>query len=178
MYMTVAGQSQRQGSLATRVALITLMLIGAVALWVGDPVLWLWITSRLESTQPSMGPYALMLVGITLTAVIIGKGLSRLNRLYAKVTGTTPTVRVVLPWRRSMRDARQGGGPDEDARVPVGLLEVVMVVAVVIALISLALWFFLVHPAPPLPGGPGGAKRGEAPTMQVAQVGGALWIRS
>jgi hypothetical protein len=158
LHMSAQGEVRTGGSLAARVGLIALMLIGALALWVGDPVFWLWITSRLESTQPSMGPYALMLLGITLTAVALGKGLTRLNRLYAKVTGTAPTVRVVVPWRRSMRDARHGGSTDEDARVPVGLLEVVMVVAVLIAVCALALWFFIVHPAPPLPGGPGGAK--------------------
>jgi len=157
--MSARGQERKGASLATRAGLIALMLIGALALWVGDPVFWLWITARLESTQASMGPYALMLVGITLTAVAIGKGLSRLNRLYAEVTGTAPTVRIVVPWRRSMRDARHGGSTDEDTRVPVGLLEVVMVVAVLIALCALAVWFFVVHPAPPLPGGPGGAKR-------------------
>lgn len=158
--MSAHGQAGGGGaSLATRAGLIALMLIGCLALWLGDPVFWLWITSRLESTQPSMGPYALMLLGITLTAVVLAKGLSRLNRLYAEVTGTAPTVKVVVPWRRSMRDARHGGSDDEDARVPVGLLEVVMVVAVVLALCALAVWFFVVHPAPPLPGGPGGAKR-------------------
>jgi hypothetical protein len=159
LYMGTHEEVPSSGSLAARAGLIALMLIGSLALWVGDPVLWLWITSRLESTQPSMGPYALMLLGITLTAVALAKGLSRLNRLYAAVTGTTPTVRIVVPWRRSMRDARHGGSTDEDARVPVGLLEVVMVVAVLIALCALAVWFLVVHPAPPLPGGPGGAKR-------------------
>jgi hypothetical protein len=158
-YVSASEQEQAGASLATRAGLIALMLIGSLALWVGDPVLWIWITARLQSTQASMGPYALMLVGITLTAVVLGKGLSRLNRLYAKVTGTDPTVRIVVPWRRSMRDARHGGSTDEDARVPVGLLEVVMVIAVLIALCALAVWFFVVHPAPPLPGGPGGAKR-------------------
>src|SRR3954454_11497464 len=158
--MHMDGEDQvRTGSLAAGAGLIALMLIGALALWVGDPVFWLWITARLESTQASMGPYALMLVGITLTAVVLGKGLARLNRLYAQVTGIAPTVRIVVPWRRSMRDARHGGSDDEDARVPVGLLEVVMVVAVVIALCALAVWFFVVHPAPALPGGSGGAKR-------------------
>src|SRR4051794_19413075 len=159
LYMSAHGEVRTGASIATRAGLIALMLIGSLALWLGDPVLWLWITSRLESTQPSMGPYALMLVGITLTAVVLAKRLSRLNRLYAEVTGTTPTVRIVVPWRRSMRDARHGGSDDEDSRVPVGLLEVVMVVAVIIAVCALAVWFFVVHPAPPLPGGPGGAKR-------------------
>jgi hypothetical protein len=158
MYMSAHEQERTGSSLAVRAGLVGLMLIGALALWIGDPVLWLWITSRLQSTQASMGPYALMLLGITLTAVVIGKGLSRLNRLYAEVTGTAPTVKIVVPWRRSMRDARHGGSTDEDTRVPVGLLEVVMVIAVVIAVCALAVWFFVVHPAPPLPGGPGGAK--------------------
>jgi hypothetical protein len=159
LYMSAHGQAGSSASLVTRAGLIALMLVGCLALWLGDPVFWLWVTSRLESTQPSMGPYALMLLGITLTAVVLAKGLARLNRLYARVTGTAPTVRIVVPWRRSMRDARHGGSGDEDARVPVGLLEVVMVVAVVIALCALAMWFLVVHPAPPLPGGPGGAKR-------------------
>src|SRR3954449_5697273 len=158
LYMSAHGQVGSGATLKTRAGLIALMLIGSLALWLGDPVLWLWITSRLQSTQASMGPYALMLLGITLTAVAIGKGLSRLNRFYAKVTGTDSTVRIVVPWRRSMRDARHGGSTDEDKRGPVGLLEVVMVIAVVIAVCALALWFFIVHPAPPRPGGPGGAK--------------------
>jgi hypothetical protein len=159
LYMSAHGQAGGGAPLTTRAGLIALMLIGSLALWLGDPALWLWITSRLQSTQPSMGPYALMLVGITLTAVVLAKGLARLNRLYARVIGTAPTVRIVVPWRRSMRDARHGGSDDEDTRVPVGLLEVMMVVAVVIALCALAVWFFVIHPAPPLPGGPGGAKR-------------------
>jgi hypothetical protein len=149
----------RRASLTARVGVITLMFVGSLALWLGDPVLWLWITSRLESgTQASMGPYALMILGITLTGVAIGKGLSRLNRLYTELTGTAPTVRVILPWRRSLRDARHGGDEDEDAHLAVTLLDVMMVVAVLIAVAALVAWFVIVKPAPPLPGGPGGAK--------------------
>jgi prolipoprotein diacylglyceryltransferase len=159
-YVTPADPAERAAaSFATKAALIALMLVGALALWVGDPVLWMWITSRLESgTQASMGPYGLMILGIVLTAVAIGKALTRLNRFYGEVTGTAPTVKIVLPWRRSVRDARHGGASDEDARLPVSLLDVVMVVAVVIAVVALVLWFIVVQPAPPLPGGPGGAK--------------------
>jgi hypothetical protein len=156
-----AAEDRREGSAsyATRAGLIALMLLGALALWIGDPVLWLWITSRLQSgTQASMGPYGLMILGIILTAVVIGKGLARLNRFYGEVTGTAPTVRIVLPWRRSLKDARHGGSADEDGRVPVSLLDVVMVIAVMIGVIALVVWFIVVQPAPPLPGGPGGAK--------------------
>jgi hypothetical protein len=134
------------------------MVLGSLALWIGDPVLWMWITSRLQSgTQATMGPYMLMVVGLILTAVAIGIGLSRLNRLYGDVTGTSPTVRVIVPWRRSLRDARHGRHEDED-RVVVSLLDVVMVVSVVIAVVALVIWFLVVEPAPPLPGGPGPAK--------------------
>ena len=159
-YVNAPGPVPSSASYATRAALVALMVIGALGLWVGDPVLWMWITSRLQSgTQPSMGPYALMILGITLTGVAIGKALSGLNRYYAKVTGTAPTVRIIVPWRMSLRDSRHGSsGDDDDARVPVGLLDVVMVVAVVIAVAAFVIWFAVVQPAPPLPGGPGGAK--------------------
>src|SRR3954463_9477378 len=142
-------------SIGTRAGLIALMLLGALALWIGDPVLWMWITSRLQSgTQASMGPYGLMILGIILTAVAIGKGLSRLNRFYGEVTGTAPTVRIVLPWRRSIRDARHGGSGAEGGRLPVSLLDVVMVIAVLVGVAAFLAWFIIVEPAPPLPGGP------------------------
>jgi hypothetical protein len=145
-----------QAGLPVRVAIIALMVFGSVALWIGDPVLWMWITSRLQSgTQATMGPYVLAIVGIVLTGIVIGKSLSRLNRLYGDVTGTTPTVRIIVPWRRSFRGE---AGKDEDAKLPVSLLDVVMVVSVGLAVIALAAWFLIVNPAPPLPGGPGGFK--------------------
>jgi hypothetical protein len=145
-----------EGRLPARLAIIGLMAIGSVALWIGDPMLWFWITSRLQSTQPTLGPYALAIVGIVLCSVLLGKSLSRLNRLYGRVTGTAATVRIVVPWRRSYRGE---SGKDEDARMPVSLLDVVMVISVVLAVLALVAWFVIVNPAPPLPGGPGGAKR-------------------
>ena len=146
---------RREARLPARLAIIVLMAVGSVGLWIGDPLLWFWITARLQSTQPTMGPYVLAIFGIVLTGVAIGKLLSRLNRLYGEVTGTAPTVRIVLPWRRSYRGE---SGKDEDARMPVSLLDVVMVISVVLAVAALVAWFIVVNPAPPLPGGPGGAK--------------------
>src|SRR3954453_9846312 len=43
--------------------LIAAMAVGTISVWVVNPLVWLWITSRLQSTQPRMGPYVLMLVG-------------------------------------------------------------------------------------------------------------------
>jgi hypothetical protein len=117
--------------------LIGLMAIGSVVLWIGVPLGWIWLASNIvDSSEPSMTPYVMVLVGIPLTMVVVGKGLAELNRVYGEVTGTTPTVRVVMPWRRSMRDDRNAGHPRT-------VLDVVMVCSVTVALIVFALWFFL-----------------------------------
>lgn len=117
--------------------LIGLMAIGSVVLWIGVPLGWIWLASNIvDSSEPSMTPYVMVLVGIPLTMVVVGKGLSQLNRVYGEVTGTTPTVRVVLPWHRSMRGERDAGHPRT-------VLDVVMVCSVAVALVLFALWFFL-----------------------------------
>ena len=137
-------------------AIVAAMALGSVALWIGNPIVWLWLTARLQSTQPSMGPYALMLLGITLTAVVLGKALSALNRLFGRVRGTTPTVKVILPWRRSLRGGRSQAR-ETDGRLPVSVLDVVMVISVAVAGAALLIWFVVVQPAPPGVG-PGGFK--------------------
>lgn len=117
--------------------LIGLMAIGSLVLWIGVPLGWIWLASNIvDSSEPSMTPYVMVLVGIPLTMVVVGKGLAQLNRVYGEVTGTTPTVRVVLPWHRSMRGERDAGHPRT-------ILDVVMVCSVAIALVLFALWFFL-----------------------------------
>lgn len=136
--------------------LITAMAIGSISVWVVNPLVWLWITSRLQSTQARMGPYALMLAGILATAIVGGKILVRLNRRYGEVTGTTPTVHVILPWRRSERGGRSQAR-ETDGRLPVSVLDVVMVTSVAIAVVALVLWFLIVKPTPPGVG-PGGFK--------------------
>jgi len=138
--------------------LIGLMAVGSVLLWIGVPVGWLYLASRLtDSPQPSMGPYALMLLGIVLTCVAIGKGLSVLNRHYARVTGSTPKVRVIVPWRRSLRGGRSQRR-ETDGRMPVSVLDVIMVVSVVLAVASFSTWYVVTNPTPPNVGGPGPAK--------------------
>jgi hypothetical protein len=117
--------------------LILLMAIGSIVLWLVVPLGWIYLASILtESSQPSMGTYVLVLVGIPLTMVVVGKFLTRLNRIYGEVTGTTPHVRVVLPWHRSMRGERDAGHPRT-------ILDVVMVISVGIALVCFLIWFFV-----------------------------------
>ena len=141
-----------------RAALIALMAAGSVSLWVLNPLLWFWITSHLQerASQAQMGPYVLLLVGVVLTAVALAKGLSVLNRQYARMIGAEPTVRIIVPWRRSLRDARHGGREDA-GRLPVSVLDVVMVLSVLAAIVAFAVWYLIVNPAPPNVG-PGPSK--------------------
>src|SRR6185295_2586691 len=100
------------GRRALAAVLIVLMAIGSILLWLGIPVGWLYLVSRLvESSQPSMGPYVLLLVGIPASMVVVGKALSRLNRAYAELTGTASNVRTRSSWMKSMRGERDSGRP-------------------------------------------------------------------
>jgi hypothetical protein len=117
--------------------LIVLMAIGSIVLWLGIPVGWLYLVSQLvDSSQPSMGPYVLLLVGIPASMVVVGKALAKLNRVYGEVTGTTPTVRVRSPWMKSLRGERDSGRPRT-------VLDVVMVWSVSLALLCFGIWFFV-----------------------------------
>jgi hypothetical protein len=116
--------------------LIALMAIGSILLWLGIPVGWLYLVSRLvNSSQPSMGPYVLLIVGIPASMIVVGKALSKLNRVYGEVTGTTPTMRVRNPWMKSMRGERDSGRERT-------VLDVVMVWSVAVALLCFGVWFF------------------------------------
>jgi hypothetical protein len=141
-------------------SLIALMALGSISMWVLNPLLWLWLTSHLQSSagQAQMGPYVLLLVGVVLTAVALAKALAALNRGYGHLLGREPVVRVIVPWRRSLRDARHGGREDA-GRTAVSILDVVMVLSVLAAVLVFAAWYVLVDPTPPNVGGPGPAKR-------------------
>lgn len=123
------------GARLIAVALIVLMAIGSVGLWLGVPLGWIYLASQLvRSSQPTLGPYVLVLFGIPVTMVILGKGLAKLNRAYGELTGTTPQVYLHAPWNRSMRGERDAGHPRT-------VLDVVMVVSVGLALSCLGVWF-------------------------------------
>lgn len=119
-----------------KISLLAMMAVGSIVLWLGLPVLWLWIGSLIQSgsQQPGFTPYIVVLVGLVVSMVVFGRLLSRTNALYEQVTGTVPDVRVRLPWHRSMRG-------DEDSRPPRRVLDVVMVASVSLALVAFLVWF-------------------------------------
>jgi hypothetical protein len=122
---------------AAAVLLIVVMVVGSLLMWIGAPLFWLWLGSQLQSgSTPSFGPYLLILVGVVASMIVLGKLLSTLDRVYGRVTNTNATVRVRLPWHRSLRGERGSG---RQTRV----VDIVMVASVSGALLLFGAWFFL-----------------------------------
>lgn len=128
---------------AASFALVALMLAGSAAMWIGLPVAWLWLASHLQSgTNPSIGPYLLVAVGLPTSMVIVAKGLRLLDHAFSQVVGFEEDRRVPLPWLKSMRDAR---GRARRASV----LDLVMIVSVGLAAVALGVWLVFFAGAPP-----------------------------
>jgi hypothetical protein len=118
------------------VLLVLLMAVGSVFLWIGIPVGWIWIASRIVKTsQPSFGPYVLVLLATPLSMWLVGRFLFKLNGVYARVTGQTYEVRTQLPWHKSLRDSRASNRPTT-------VLDLVMMISVTLALTAFGIWFF------------------------------------
>jgi hypothetical protein len=119
------------------VLLIILMAIGSIAMWLVVPVGLIYLASQLQgSSQPSLGPYLVVIFGLPIGMIVIGKLLGRLDRYYHKVTRTERDVRVQMPWMKSMRGERDSGRPFR-------MLNVVMVTSVTLAGICFGIWFFV-----------------------------------
>jgi hypothetical protein len=128
------------------VLLVLMMAVGSIVLWIGLPVGWVWVASRtVKSSQPSLGPYLLVLFATPISMWIWSKGLFRLNDLYSRLTGQSYEVRTQLPWHKSMRGERGSNRPTT-------VLDWVMIVSVSVALTAFAVWFFL-FAGSSLPGG-------------------------
>jgi hypothetical protein len=124
------------GKKAAALILVLAMLVAAVFLWVGTPLIWLYIASQLvDSSQPSMGPYMVVVAGVAATVVLDALLIARLNRSYQRVTGSDGEVRVQLPWHKSMRGER---------KQPRGMsvLDAILVTSVGLAGLTFAVWFF------------------------------------
>ena len=72
-------------------AIVLAMIFCAMMLWIGIPLGWLFIGSQVvDTTQPSMGPYMLVAVGIIGSVIVDAMILGRLNRAYQR----SPTARA------------------------------------------------------------------------------------
>jgi hypothetical protein len=123
------------GQRAHQLSLIVAMFLGSVAMWAGSPALWLWLAGRSGKVSESqMGAFLMVIVGIPVTMVIIGKLLTRLDGRYTDRFGQTSETKIAAArWLRSVR----GGGEEE---LPT-MLDKVLVVAVGMAFLAVGTWF-------------------------------------
>jgi hypothetical protein len=126
--------------------LIAVMAVGSGFMWVGLPLLLVYLASQVaSSSQPSMGPYMIIIIGLPVGMFAIGKGLGALDRHYGRLRGRQEETRQRAKWLRSMRGERAVQRPNT-------VLDVVMVVSVGICLLVAAVWFFA-FAGDPTPGG-------------------------
>ena len=113
-----------------------LMAVGSVAMWLGVPVGLIYLVSKLvTTTQPTLGPYLIILFGLPIGMTAIGKGLGSLDRWYGRRTGTLEERRQ-MAWLRSMRGERKANAGGWK------VLDVVMIWSVSTALLAFGVWFF------------------------------------
>jgi hypothetical protein len=118
------------------------MLLAAFSLWTAIPLSWVYIASKVSHTQfPSSGPYAVVIVGILASVLIVAWLLGRLNNLYVRITGTNRLAPIRPTWLKSMRDT----GP---AQGSVTVVEAVLMSSVMLAAVALTVWFFLLAGSP------------------------------
>jgi hypothetical protein len=110
--------------------LLLLMMLGAgLVLWIGVPVLWLYIGSQIQGSTGSIGTaLGVMMVGVVVSILLIVPVLGWLNRKHLE-----------------LREAR---GLDTHGATA---LEAVMTVSVAIAVVAFCFWFFVIAgPGPSL----------------------------
>lgn len=118
------------------------MLLAAFSLWTAIPLSWVYIGSKLSTTQfPSGGPYMIVGVGILTSIVFVAWLLSRLNQLYIRITGTNRLAPMRPTWLKSMRDTSPVVGT-------VTIVEAVLMSSVILAACALTIWFFLLAGSP------------------------------
>jgi hypothetical protein len=133
---------RNMGRNAAAAVVFLAMLLAAFSLWTLIPLGWVYIASKLAHSQfPSMGPYAIVIVGIIVTVLVDAWLIGRLNDLYVRVTGSNRLVATRPGWLKSMRDA----APIQNA---VTVVEAVMMSSVMLAALALVTWFFLLAGSP------------------------------
>jgi hypothetical protein len=116
---------------AGAVLVVLIMFMGSFVLWIGTPLLWLWIGSQIQGATASLGTsVGATFVGAVATIVLLAAVLAKLSNVY-----------------RANRVAR---GLDDPGHV---LLEVVLVVSASVSLAAFVIWFFFLAGADPLPAG-------------------------
>jgi hypothetical protein len=123
------------------------MVLAALNIWTGAPLLALWIGSRVQGggSYPKLTSILVVVGVLMVVAFGLLKLLEVLSFMHDEASGRQATVRAHLPWLRSMRGERPLY-PGEQAVVTV--VERVLILMVVLAVIVFEIWFFFFSPSP------------------------------
>jgi hypothetical protein len=117
----------RTGTGAVLVLLI--MFLGSLGLWIGTPLLWLWIGSQIQGATASVGAaIGSMFVGSVVTIALLASLLAKLSDVYRA-------------------NCRSRGHADPGHFV----LEGVLVVSAGFTVAAFAIWFFFFAGTSPVP---------------------------
>jgi len=154
MYQRAEGAGSRDAGSApagwrkrlARAGLLALMTMLTLNLFVGSPLLSLWIGSRVQPPgPPSMAAFLAAAASLGAFSFVLVKLVAAVGRAHDTLIGRRPTVRAHLPWLRSMRGER----PHEvGGRGGLSALDVILVTAVVLAALAFELWFFFKSGSP------------------------------
>ncbi len=119
----------RTGTGAALVILI--MFVGSLVLWIGTPLLWLWVGSQIQGATDSLGgALGAMFIGVILTIALLASILAKLSNVYRA-------------------NCRARGMEDPGHFV----LEGVLVVSAGLTLAAFVIWFFFFAGTSPVPVG-------------------------
>ena len=108
---------------------VMIMLLGSFGLWIGTPLLWLWVGSQVQGATQSLGTaFAAAFAGAVATVVALAWLLAKLSDVY--------------------RGNRQARGLNDTGHV---VLEAVLVVSAGVTVAAFVIWFFLLSGANPVP---------------------------
>jgi hypothetical protein len=108
---------------------VLIMFTGSLVMWIGAPLLWLWVGGQIQGASGSLGAAVVSaFFGAVLTIILVAGVLSKLSDIY-----------------RANQRAR---GRDDPGHF---VLEAVLVTSAGVALVAFLLWFFIFAGAEPLP---------------------------
>jgi hypothetical protein len=108
--------------------LVVIMFFGSLVLWVGVPVGWLWIGSRIQPTGGLATAIGAMMIGMLITIAALVTFLAWVNRKHAE-----------------LQEARGSVAGQATA------LELVLVASAVFAVLGFGVWFFGFSGSSPIP---------------------------
>jgi hypothetical protein len=113
------------------VLVVLIMFIGSLVLWIGTPLLWLWVGSQIQGATSSLGAaLGAMFFGVIVTIAVLASILAKLSNVY-----------------RANCVARGMGDPGHF------VLEGVLVVSAGLTIAGFVVWFFFFAGTSPVPVG-------------------------